>query len=329
MNYVIKRGGTLLKSVKPTGKVSSKIMDEELLSMSFSLDHHFVFAIGDTVTAYNNIYSLQELPTVQKQSTNLFHYQLKFTGLKYELGKIQFMFPDGNNNLTLGDFSINGNAQTIIELIVQNANRISNGWTVGIVDVTDVRNFTFTAHNLLAALAILAEEFQSEFWIDQNQSIHFQKRENTSGLSLEYGKNKGLFSLTRSTIDSTKVITRLYAFGSEKNISNGYRNGSARLKLPSNYLENNTDTYGIIEHTEIFEDIYPHREGIVTHVNTSNPLKFRDTSIDFNLGGSLPNSLLTSKLSASKIKTSFQDVAIAQNFDVAATEVVQYVNHKT
>jgi len=328
MNYAILRSGTFLKTVKPTGKVSTKIMDEELLTMSFSLDHFFEFKIGDSCLAFNNVYGLQELPVVEKVSTNLYNYTLNFTGYKYELGKIQLMFPDGNNDLTVGDFSINGTAQTIIELIVDNANRIGSGWSVGTIDVTDVHNFTFTAVNLLAALAILAEEYESEFWIDQNQSINFQKRNVVSGLSLTYGQNNGLYSLNRRTLENTNVITRLYAFGSEKNISNGYRDGSSRLKLPSNYLENNTGVYGIIEHTEIFEDIYPHREGTVTQVDASNPLKFRDTAIDFNLGGTLPTTTLTKWISAEKIKTSFKDWLVVKNFDKTALPVQQYVNQQ-
>ncbi len=180
----------------------------------------------------------------------------------------------------------------------------------------------------MAALAILAEEYESEFWIDQNQSINFQKRTVVSGLSLTYGQNNGLYSLNRRTLENTNVITRLYAFGSEKNISNGYRDGSSRLKLPSNYLENNTGVYGIIEHTEIFEDIYPHREGTVTHVDTSNPLKFRDTAIDFNLGGTLPTTTLTKWISAEKIKTSFKDWLVVKNFDKTALPVQQYVNQQ-
>lgn len=328
MIYAIKRGGTLLKSVKPTGKVTTKIMDEELLTMNFSLDHYFNFKVGDSVVAFNNIFGLQELPSVQKVSTNLFNYTLKFTGYKYELGKIQLMFPDGKNNLTLGDFSVNGNAQTIIELIVENANRISNGWTVGVVDVTDVRNFTFTAHNLLAALAILAEEYESEFWVDANQSINFQKRNIPVGFSIAYQQNLGLHGITRSTVDSTKIITRLYAFGAEKNLSNGYRNGSSRLKLPANYLEHNTATYGIIEHTEIFEDIYPHRVGVVTHVDAGNPLKFRDTSIDFNLGGTLPNSPFISQISPERLKVSLKDIKLAESFDINASPVQIYTTNK-
>lgn len=328
MIYAIKRAGTLLKSVKPEGKVSSKIMDEELLNMSFPLNHYFAFKIGDTVVAYNNIYSLSEEPAVKKVATNHYQYQLKFTGLKYELAKIQLMFPDGDNHLTIGDFSVNGDAKTIVELIVENANRISSGWSVGTVIATDVRNFKFTAHNLLAALAMLAEEFESEFWIDQNQSIHFEERSVFSGLNLEYGQNLGLHSITRQTVESTKVITRLYAFGSEKNLSNGYRNGSPRLKLPSNYLENNVSQYGIIEHTEIFEDIFPSREGTVTHVDANNPLKFRDTAIDFNLGGTLPNSTYIVKVSPGSLKVQLQDLKLATQFDVTAVPVLKYVNQQ-
>jgi hypothetical protein len=54
-----------------------------------------------------------------------------------------------------------------------------------------------------------------------------------------------------------------------------------------NYLDRNTAVYGIIEYTKIFDDIFPHRTGIVTAVNAGDPFVFTDVDIDFNVNDQL------------------------------------------
>jgi len=49
------------------------------------------------------------------------------------------------------------------------------------------------------------------------------------------------------------------------------------------YLEKNIDKYGTIEHTKLFNDIYPHREGTISAVDGGDINKFTDSGMDFNL----------------------------------------------
>jgi len=105
-----------------------------------------------------------------------------------------------------------------------------------------------------------------------------------SGLTFKY--KQGLRSVKRTTLSEKNIITRLYAFGSMQNLASNYRDHSRRLKFVSNgksYLEKNTDKYGTIEHTEIFNDIYPHREGTISAVDGGDITKFTDSGMDFNL----------------------------------------------
>jgi hypothetical protein len=52
-----------------------------------------------------------------------------------------------------------------------------------------------------------------------------------------------------------------------------------------NYLENNIAQFGIVEHTQIFDDVYPHRTGAVSGIDPQNPLVFSDSSMPFDLMG--------------------------------------------
>ncbi|WP_047789452.1 phage tail protein [Tenacibaculum mesophilum] len=283
MQYEIKRGATLIATVRPEGSITTKIMGEELVSMTFTLADNIVFKTNDTVVVYGNTYYLLNEPIVEKRNTKEYRYQLQFAGIKYELSKVQLFFPDADNNLTVSEFSITGTANQMLNLIVQNANRVQGGWSLGVIDNLDGKQVDFNGHNCLTAISKIAEEFDAEYWIDGDKTIHLTERKAISGLSLEYGKNKGLLSITRTPYDNSNIVTRLYAIGSEKNIPADYRNYTKKLQMPVPYLEKNVAKYGVIEHVQTFEDIYPKRVGTVTGVNAESPLQFTDADIDFDL----------------------------------------------
>jgi hypothetical protein len=57
--------------------------------------------------------------------------------------------------------------------------------------------------------------------------------------------------------------------------------------LQQAYIEHNTNLFGIIEQTLIFNDIYPHRTGIVTGFDITDFYSFTDSSIDFDINAQL------------------------------------------
>lgn len=282
MKYIIKRNNNTIATIRPEGQLQAGVMGEETVTMAFSLANYIHFQTGDTVEVYGNTYYLATEPQVEKISSREFRYSLEFQGIKYELSKVQYLFPDAQNVLNLSEFHIMGNARAMLDLLVQNANRTGQGWTLGTIDETEAKQLNFSAENCLAVLSKIAQEFKLEYWVDGDKSIHLTERKSVSGYSFEYGKAKGLKSLTRQTLDGSNVVTRLYAFGSEKNIAGDYRGGQQKLRMPVPYLEKNTDIYGIIEGSQTF-DVFPHRLGTVTAVNPANPLQFTDSGMDFDL----------------------------------------------
>ncbi|MEN5132651.1 phage tail protein [Elizabethkingia anophelis] len=283
MKYAIQRNNNIIAQVEPQGNVSTKIMGEELVNMTFELPTMVKFQIGDSVNVYGANYYLLQAPVVEKVNTCHFKYSLQFGSIIYELSKIQLLFPDADNNLTVYEGNPIGNADLLIGHVLNNANRLQNGWTKGTVIETEAKQVDFSEDNCLSALAKIAEAFEVEYWIDADKSIHIVERKNDSGYSFQYGKNKGLKSITRNPMDGSNIVTRLYALGSEKNIGAKYRNGSKRLKMDVPYLEKNTDIYNVIEHTKKFDEVYPKRIGTVTAVDANNPLIFTDSTMDFDL----------------------------------------------
>lgn len=280
--YSIYRNSAIIATVTPTGKRQRKIMDINVVDFTFSLASSIDFEVGDYVVVKAEKYIIQELPDIKKDSTRQFDYTITFRGRAYELGKATLLGPDSDNNLTETDFAVMGNANTIIDLVIENANRVNPGWVKGTIDTTLADNFPFSATQCLTVLSTLADKYELEWWV-VGTTIHMTKKGEVQPLTFQYGINGGLYKIARTTQQDKNICTRLYAYGSTDNLSGDYRSYSNRLKLPSPniYIESNVDKYGIIEGVQIFEDVKPEYKGTITSIIDN--FRFRDTGIDFDV----------------------------------------------
>lgn len=265
--------------VPAQGQIRKEVMGEDVAELNFVYGKKIDFQIGDYTYIFGNKYQLNQKPSVHKIAKSTYEYNLVMEGIKYDLAKVQYHFPDVQNSLNIPEWTLNANAERFIDLIVENANRVQSGWKKGIVEETEVKNINFSSNNLLQALSMLADEFGLEYWIDDDKTIHFAKHTVDRKRTFKYGLNKGLKSFKRENLNDSNIVTKLFAYGSSKNLPSGYLGKRLSLDEP---LQKNTKRFGVIEHTEIFEDIFPHRTGTVTAV-TSSPFEFIDSGIDFNL----------------------------------------------
>ncbi len=239
-------------------------------------------AIGDYIR-YNGLkYYLNALPSVVKEATNKLRYSCNFESQYYDLSKVQFMFYGA------GDFDLMGNLTTFVDLICTNMNRVQGAgtWATGTLSQTDetYQLLHFSAETCREVIQRLCTEFSCELWFDGTEIHAADKAASTTGVTLQY--KAGLRGITRKTDDDQNIVTRLYAFGSDKNLGSDYRSGKTRLVFEDggvNYLEANVANYGIIEHTEIFDNVYPTRTGTISSVDGSDETIFYDTGIDFDL----------------------------------------------
>lgn len=291
MTYEIKRGNATIATLTPQGKQQRKAMGEDVVDMDFTLAEFIDFKIGDWCQVYGHRYNLNQLPAVEKLSNFEFKYRLQLEAEWYDLAKVQYQYPNAKNQLLEPVFDLNASAQTFINLLVQNANRHSPGWQVGQVDATDYRDINFTTQNCLQVLSTLASTFNTEFWIE-NKTIHLQRREQASGLMFEYGQGNGLYNITRQNKTNANIFTRLYVRGGSQNLPTGYPANS--LLLPNNapYIEDPAKValYGLIEHSIVFGDIFPQREGAVTGIEADKRVFF-DNDIDFDVNLQKANGL--------------------------------------
>jgi hypothetical protein len=250
----------------------------------------------------NDNFHLATDPNYRKQSTNKYTYDLRMEHQGTWLGDSQFL-----NLNSEADFYVHANMEEIVDMIVDNHNRSWwNNFQKGTIAATERRLHKFTGEDCLSVLRRLCAEYELEYEFEYVVSgtyrINVKEKVATDrAVTLEYGKGKGLYELSREPIDKNELCTILYAFGSNKNLKPGYRGGIGRLSFTGNPLIANEglhDGAGPHERTVFFDDIFPQRTAKVTayqqvlpenlteaqkYANPQGIFKLVDTTLDFDL----------------------------------------------
>lgn len=282
----IYRGSDLLIDVKPDDvSVQEKgVMGVNEIRMRVKMSIYVDFQIGDYCDVFGERYFIHYLPDTVKTGRNAWEYSLNMQSYVEKLKFRQYMFYGDDNTIKETEFSLNGKAADFLNVLITNMNRDDSGWSIGECDDTLITNLTFSAQSCYDVLKVLAETFATEWWV-VGKKISLAKKRLDTGFVFEHGKNKGLYTITRTNISDANLITRLIVFGSDRNLPSNYRNYQKRLLMTGGlrYLEKNTGLYGIREAVQIFDDVYPHRDGLVTGVDAGNPFVFTDSTIDFDV----------------------------------------------
>lgn len=273
--------------------------------------------IGQTLPIYGQLYTLNQLPGYTKLAEKRYEYEVVLEGPQYHLIRPSFFDTDVNGKALSSVFSLTGNLQFFAEVLFNNMARVFGGaWGLGNVgvpgestntgsagsvipgDQTDTKTLSFENENCLGVLQRLCAEWGTEFTIDYrpndapNRILNVGPAGQVLPDVFRYGQGNALYKISRRTVQQTPFYTRAYIFGGSKNIPAGYRGLATRLQLPQTGINpsptdayvQDTDAiakYGLIEGTKVFEDIYPHRTGVVTGLGgTVN--YFQDSTVDFN-----------------------------------------------
>lgn len=282
------------------GVQNCKLLGEDTVTLTVDSVAAREYKIGDTLEVYGSIYTLNQLPKTGKFSDRRFTFDLVFEGPQYSLLRGIFLNQDASGFGTGSDFSLTGNLELFARVLLTNIQRLKVGsWALGDIPASDTLTLSFNGENCLSVLQRICQEFGTEFTIiresgaavDSVHKLHFGKQGEVLGHVFEYGRGRGLYALSRENVQNEAFITRLYAYGSTKNIPSNYRGYSSRLKLDDSFsfLENEQGkaAFGIIEGQHIWEEIYPKRTGTLSGVgpiaNGAKTFVVSDTSMDFNL----------------------------------------------
>ena len=274
------------------------LMKEDYIILPFSVSSPIPFKIGDYVdlagaldeSLGGKLAKIYEITDIQKPtyntSTGGYDYELRLDAYYWKWKNKVFKYTPEHAG---SEASWSLTAALDVQLGVFLRNLKSLGYTYRGSDFTfsiddTVENkavaMTYDNMNLLDALFSMAGEdkWNCDCWITDNV-IHFGRNEFGDAVKIERGVEAS--SITRSESQGT-YSTRIYAFGSTKNIPTNYRptdeqaviNGvvQKRLMLPADtpYIDayEGMSQEEAIEDVVVFDDVYPRRVGTLSDVHT-------------------------------------------------------------
>lgn len=311
-------GAILLTTLINEGcKRKFTLMKEDYIMLKFSLENPIYFKLGSYVECN---FGLFEVCDLQKPAFNTntagYDYELRLDAYYWKWKNKIFKYTP---ETTGQEASWNLTAPLDVQAGIVLRNLKALGYTykgqdfVFSIDST-VENksqlMSYDNINILDACFEMAKKWDCECWVTEN-IIHFGRCESGDAVDFEIGKN--VQEMSQSESRST-YATRIYAFGSTKNIPSDYRpvdetvvvNGvvQKRLMLPEGtpYIDAypNMTTEEAVEQVVIFDEVYPRRTGIMSDVTTIevtdkvenedgttteekwNAYRFRDTGVNFS-----------------------------------------------
>ncbi len=286
----------------PSCRLTSEVSRIDELSADFSSVSFVRVMRGDYIVLQDGRRMVfADEPTVEMRHTGDFRYTSTMKGVEGMMESVMFMFCDTDSTGTrvyssASEFDLTANAREFVSLVVRNINRVSDTpWTAKIadssIDLTEMRDMAFSNQTCMDALDDICDEFGMEWEFDfgsRTLSVCKSFRK-PSPIVLSYPFN--LLSPVKADMESDdETCTRLFVFGGERNIPDGYNGGRGdRLVMPNGdeFLEREADY--VIERSKTFDEVYPRRNGHVGGVSVSpNGIHYmQDGSIDFDLNDHL------------------------------------------
>ena len=330
-------GAILLTTLPNEGcKRKFTLMKEDYITLKFSLESPIFFKLGSYVECDFGLFEVCDLQKPVFNTDNAgYDYELQLDAHYWKWKNKIFKYTpevagqEASWNLTA---SLDVQAGIVLRNLKALGYKYKGQDFVFSIDST-VENkallMTYDNINILDACFSMAKKWDCECWVTEN-IIHFGRCESGDAVDFEIGKN--VQEMPRSESRST-YATRIYAFGSTKNIPSDYRpvdetvvlNGvvQKRLMLPEGtpYIDAYPDmtTEEAIEQVVIFDDVYPRRVGTMSDITIKeytdkienadgtttekkwNAYRFKDTGITFSKDYILPGKELKITFQSGKL----------------------------
>nr|DAX37171.1 MAG TPA: tail protein [Caudoviricetes sp.] len=293
------------------------LMKEDYITLKFSLDKPVYFHLGDGIDNELGIFELVDLykPDYNAETSG-YDYDLRLDAYYWKWKNKKFFYTPEVGGREAG-WSLTATLETHMRIFLKNLEQLGYKFREqafsyaadGTVDNSS-KLVTYDNVNLIDALTQMAETWQCEWWITDSV-INFGRCEYES--VVDFDINANVSEMTRSDSQSD-YATRIYAFGSTRNIPSDYRpvdedtvvNGivQKRLMLPDGipYIDAFPEMSAeeAIEEIVVFEDVYPRRVGTMSAITPYsytdkieeegkepvfkkwNAYRFRDTGITFS-----------------------------------------------
>ena len=280
--------------INPGAKGKFSLMKEDYVVLPFNTLSPVDFQVGDYVDLRGvldasmggklaKIYQIVDIPYPTYKNGG-YSYELRFDAYYFKWKTKIFKYTPEYGGLE-ASWSLTASLDVQMGVFLRNLKAL--GYTYGGKDFTfsidsSVENssklMTYENMNLIDAMFSMAEKWGCDCWVTDHV-INFGRCEFSDAVTIELGKEAK--DISRSDSKGT-YATRIYAFGSTRNIPTNYRpidqsavvNGivQKRLMLPAGtpYVDAREwlSDLEAIEAVVVFDDIYPKRVGEITDVSS-------------------------------------------------------------
>ena len=302
-----------------TGSVYRKtLMKEDYILLYFSVYQPVLFEKGDYCDTEFGRFEIVDLVFPKyNTSTGGYDYELRLDA-EYYKWKNKILFYDRQGGNREASWNLTRTPDAHLSIVVSNYKSLGYTYNSGVeytfsIDSTvekSAKLIQYDNTNIIDALTKIAETWDAEWWI-VDHVIHLGRCEYNTAVDFELN---GLVSEMSRSESNDNYATRVYAFGSTRNLPTNYRPDitgvvvdgvvQRRLMLPEGtpYVDAFPDmsTEEAVEEVVVFEDVYPKRIGTMSDVTTKeytdkienedgtttevkwNAYRFRDSGITFS-----------------------------------------------
>lgn len=208
------------------------LMKEDYITLKFSLDNPIYFHLGDGIDNELGIFELVDLyKPVYNSVTGGYDYELRLDAYYWKWKNKKFFYRPEDVGREAG-WNLTATLDTHLNVFLDNLKALGYKFREEefIYEIDDTINNTsnlvsYDNVNLIDALTQMAETWECEWWIE-NHKIRFGRCEYSSPVDFKVGdltdtENVNVNSMQRSDSQTT-YATRVYAFGSTRNIPSVY-----------------------------------------------------------------------------------------------------------
>ena len=273
--------------VENTGSVYRKtLMKEDYILLHFNVDQPVLFEKGDYCETEFGRFEIVDLVFPKyNTSTGGYDYELRLDA-EYYKWKNKILFYDRQGGNREASWNLTRTPDAHLSIVVSNLKSLGYTYNSGVeytfsIDSTvekSAKLIQYDNTNIIDALTKIAETWDAEWWI-VDHVIHLGRCEYNTAVDFELN---GLVSEMSRSESNDNYATRVYAFGSTRNLPTNYRPDitgvvvdgvvQRRLMLPEGtpYVDAFPDmsTEEAVEEVVVFEDVYPKRIGTMSDVTT-------------------------------------------------------------
>lgn len=209
------------------------LMQEDYITLLFSLSNPIYFKLGDYIDNELGIFELVDLykPTYNT-TTGGYDYELRLDAYYWKWKNKKFFYTPNTTGREAG-WNLTATLDKHLDVFLDNLKALGYKfrdldftWDIDSTVENTSKLISYDNVNLIDALTQMAETWECEWWITEHV-IHFGRCEYSSPVDFKAGdltdtENVNVNSMTRSDSQTT-YATRIYAFGSTRNIPSSYR----------------------------------------------------------------------------------------------------------